>query len=189
MKRTVEYFDQGGPPNTDACIEIVSRWVKEGGRDAVVASTSGQTARKFSEALKGSGVNLVIVTHSVGFKEPGRDEFDPEIRRKVTENGARIYTGTILTHSLETGLSKQFSGIYPTMLIATSLRRLGEGTKVCCEIVMEACDAGLIEEGREVIAAAGTGHGADTVLVLRAAASKRFTELRVLEVLAKPRDW
>ncbi len=52
---------------------------------------------------------------------------------------------------------------------------------------MMAADAGLIPEGEEVIAVAGTGRGADTVAVLRAAPSKRFLDLKVLEILAKPR--
>ena len=73
------------------------------------------------------------------------------------------------------------------MIIAQSLRRFGEGAKVCCEIVMMAVDGGLVPEGEEVLAVAGTGLGADTVMVLKSAASKRFLELRVLEILAKPR--
>ena len=52
---------------------------------------------------------------------------------------------------------------------------------------MMAADAGLIPEGEEIVAVAGTGRGADTVMVIRSAASKRFLELRVLEILAKPR--
>jgi hypothetical protein len=52
---------------------------------------------------------------------------------------------------------------------------------------MMAADAGLIPEEKEVIAVAGTAMGADSVLVIRSAASKRFLELRVLEILAKPR--
>jgi len=38
-----------------------------------------------------------------------------------------------------------------------------------------------------VIAVAGTGYGADTVMVIKSAASKRFLDLKVLEILAKPR--
>jgi len=53
--------------------------------------------------------------------------------------------------------------------------------------VMEACDAGLIPEGEEVVAAAGTGWGADTVALIRSAASKRFLDLHVLEIACKPR--
>ncbi len=72
-------------------------------------------------------------------------------------------------------------------MIAQTLRRFGEGAKVCCEIVLMAADAGLIPESEEVLAVAGTGRGTDTVILIKSAASKRFLELRVLEILAKPR--
>ena len=72
--------------------------------------------------------------------------------------------------------------------MALTLRRLGQGIKVVCEITMEACDAGLVPEGEEILAIAGTGRGADTVAIMRSAASKRFLELKVLEILAKPRE-
>jgi hypothetical protein len=52
---------------------------------------------------------------------------------------------------------------------------------------MMAADAGLIPEGEEVLAIAGTAWGSDTVMVVRSAASKRFFDLKVLEILAKPR--
>lgn len=123
--------------------------------------------------------------HSVGFKEPGKDEFDPVIRKQLTSQGIPIYTGTILTHSLEKSLMDDFRGIYPGYIIANSLRRFGEGTKVA--IVMEACDGGLIQEDAEVISVAGTGYGSDTVLLIKAKPSKRFLHLEVLEILARPR--
>ena len=110
-----------------------------------------------------------------------------ETIEKIRANGAKIYTGTILTHSIETSLSAKFSGIYPAMIIAQALRRFGEGAKVCCEIVMMAVDAGLVPEVEEVLAVAGTGYGSDTVMVIKSAASKRFLDLKVLEILAKPR--
>jgi hypothetical protein len=93
----------------------------------------------------------------------------------------------MLTHSLETSLALKFGGSYPTLIIANALRRFGEGAKVCCEIVMMATNAGLIPEGEEVLAVAGTARGADTVMLIKSAASKRFLDLRVLEILAKPR--
>jgi hypothetical protein len=91
-----------------------------------------------------------------------------------------------LTHSLETALAKQFSGSYPTLLIANTLRRFGQGIKVCCEIVMEAVDGGLVAEGKDVLAVAGTAKGADTVAIIKSAASKRFLDLYVSQVIAKP---
>jgi hypothetical protein len=63
---------------------------------------------------------------------------------------------------------------------------MGEGTKVCAEIVSMACDAGEIESGREVMAVAGTNKGADTALVIRSANSRRFFDLKIIDVIAKP---
>lgn len=187
MKRLVEYFERPGPDHTSRCIEIVRELAVEGVKDFVVASTSGETGLAAARALNGFGVNLVVVGHSVGYKGPNLDEFLPEHVRAIEELGARVYKGTILTHSLETSLAANFGGTHPTLLIANTLRRLGQGIKVCCEIVMEACDAGLLAEDIEVAAVAGTARGADTVALLRSKASKRFLELTVLEILAKPR--
>lgn len=188
MEKMAAYFEKTGKDNTDACLEVVKRALKEGGYNhVVIASTTGETGRLFSEAFKYSGLNLVVITHSAGFKGPNTFEVPDGIMEKIKANGAKVYTGTILTHSIETSLSSKFSGAYPAMIIAQSLRRFGEGAKVCCEIVMMAADSGLIPEGEEVLAVAGTGSGADTVMVLRSAVSKRFLELRVLEILAKPR--
>jgi len=188
MERKVIYFERPGRENTSSCLEAAKQAVKECGyKHIVVATTGGDTGLLFSEAFKDSGINLVVVTHSSGFKEPNIIEISDEAKEKIKANGAKIFTGTILTHSIETALSAKFGGSYPTLIIAQSLRRFGEGPKVCCEIVMMAADAGLIPEGEEVLAVAGTGRGADTVMVLKSAASKRFLDLRVLEILAKPR--
>ena len=75
-------------------------------------------------------------------------------------------------------MAQAFGGTYPTMIVANSLRRLGQGMKVCCEIVMEACDAGLVPENEEVIAVAGTGRGADTVCIIRSKAIEAIFRAR-----------
>ncbi len=188
VEKKVIYFEKTGSENTPACLEVVKKALREGRyKHVVVASTTGETGLLFSGEFKGTDVNLVIVTHSTGFKEPNTHEMPVEMRRKIETNGAKVFTGSMLTHSIETSLVSKFGGTYPTVIIAQSLRRFGEGTKVCCEIVMMAADAGLIPEGQEVLAIAGTAKGADTVMVLKSAVSKRFLDLRVLEILAKPR--
>ena len=108
-------------------------------------------------------------------------------KRAIEEVKGKVLKATILTHSLETSLADQFKGSAPTLLIANTLRRLGQGIKVCCEIVMEAVDAGLIPEGEEVVAVGGTARGWDTVAIIKSAASKRFMQLSVLEIWGKPR--
>ena len=188
MKKTITYFDRPGRENTDVCLEVVQEAIRDYGyRHIVVASTEGDTGLLFARALKGHEINLVVVTHCANFKAAGAVEFRPEVRQELESLGARVHTGTMVTHSIETAFAAKFQGLYPTLIVANSLRRFGEGAKVCCEIVMMAVDAGLIPEGEETLAVAGTGRGADTVMVLKSAASKRFFDLKVLEVIAKPR--
>ncbi len=188
MEKKVAYFEKVGKENTEACLQIVKNAIKDGNyKHLIVASTEGDTGLLFSESLKDSGINIVVVTHSAGFKAANTHEMPSETRKNIESNSAKIYTGTMITHNIETAFASKFQGLYPTTIVAQALRRYGEGPKVCCEIVMMAADAGLIPEGEEVIAVAGTAKGADSVLVIRSAASKRFLELRVLEILAKPR--
>ena len=58
--------------------------------------------------------------------------------------------------------------------------------KVACEITLMAADAGLIRTGEAVLAIGGTGRGADTAVILRAANAQDFFDLRVTEILCKP---
>lgn len=187
IRREVLYFDKVGPENTPACLELLQKAKQEGYRHFVVASTTGDSGVKAARLLCGPEINLVVVGHSVGFRGPNVDEFLPEHQQEIERLGGKVFKGTILTHSLETSIAEMFKGSAPTLLIANTLRRFGHGIKVCCEIVMEAVDAGLIPEGEEVVAAAGTARGWDAVALLRAAASKRFLSLVVLEIWAKPR--
>lgn len=195
--KEIMVFDTPGVKNTSDCIEIASNAIKKDGyKHIVVASTTGKTALAFYDALKvpsanggrkGLDVNLVIVTHSVGFGGPNTDEFDPKIRDRLISAGIPVYTGTILSHSLEKSFMDSFGGIYPAYIIANTLRRFGEGTKVAIEITLEACDAGLIPENEEVLSIGGTARGSDTILAIKTRPSKRFLDLDVLEILARPR--
>jgi len=100
--------------------------------------------------------------------------------------GVQIFTGTILSRGIEASFMKKHQGVYLGYIVAQTLRLLGQGTKVCVEIVVEACDAGLVPEGEDVIAVAGTGKGADTVAIVQAHPSDRFLDVRVRQILAKP---
>ncbi len=188
MERKVIYFERPGRENTEACLDVVKEILSSTDiMHLIVASTTGDTGLLFAEALKETGINLIVVTHCHGFKEPNTIEMPHDVRERIESLGAKVYTGTMITHSLETALAKKFGGVYPTLLVAQSLRRFGEGPKVCIEMVMMAADAGLIPEGEEILTVAGTARGADTVMIIRSAASKRFLDLKVLEILAKPR--
>jgi hypothetical protein len=188
ITREVLYFLKPGPENTENCLNLLDKAVDMGFRHLVVASTTGASGAQAAVRLEASpDVNLVVVGHSVGFKGPNIDEFLEEHHQAISSRGGKVLKATILTHSLDTALAEQFKGVANTLIIANTLRRLGQGLKVCCEIVMEAVDAGLIPEGEEVVAAGGTARGWDTVALIRSAASKRFLQLAVLEIWAKPR--
>ncbi len=191
MDRVVHYFERPGKENTQKCLEIAYFLVIEGFKDIIIATTTGESALKLANHLKErevNNINLIAITHSYGYKEPNTFELLKENREKLLKWGVKIHTATIPTSSIESSLASQFYGVYPTILVAQTLRRLGQGVKVCCDIVMSACDAGLIEEGKEVVAIAGTGYGADTVCIIKSAVSRRFLNLKVLEILAKPRE-
>jgi hypothetical protein len=182
----VRYFDGAGD-HTEECLEIV-RSLAGKYKNIVVATTSGGTGLKFAERLAKKN-NLVVITHSAGFGGPNKNDWDEEKLEKIRKLGAKVHTATILTSSIERSLSDARQGTYPAIIIADTYRTFGQGTKVAVEIVMMATDAGLIPEGDDVLSVAGTGRGADTVLVVRSATSRRFLDLKIREILAKPREW
>jgi hypothetical protein len=55
------------------------------------------------------------------------------------------------------------------------------------ECLLMAADAGQLDMHAEVISIAGTGSGADTAIVCKPAYPRKFYELEIREVLAKPR--
>ncbi len=185
VEKKVAYFKEAGAQNTDALLRIVKEYVeKEGIKDIVVASTTGETGAKASKLFK--DCNVVVVTHCFGFQEPGESELLEEYKREILANGAKIFTGTHALSSAERAIRKDFGTIQTLELIANTLRMMGEGTKVCVEITLMAADAGLIPIDKDVVAIAGTGKGADTALCILPANAARFFSLKIKEVIAKP---
>jgi hypothetical protein len=185
IERKVAYFQNAGKENTDALLRLVKEYVeKEGLKDIVVASTTGETGAKASKIFK--GYNVVVVTHCFGFQQPGENELKENYKREILENGAKLFAGTHALSSVERAIRKNFGTIQPLELIANTLRLMGEGTKVCVEITLMAADAGLIPVDRDVIAIAGTSGGADTALRIKPANASQFFDLKIKEVVAKP---
>jgi hypothetical protein len=188
LERKVVYFRNAGKENTNTLLKIAKEYAeKEDIEDIVVASTTGETGAKAAKIFK--GCNVVVVTHHVGFQKPGETELKEEFKKEILNNGGKIFTGTHALSSVERAMRKDFGTLQPLELIANVLRLMGEGTKVCVEIVLMAADAGLIPVDRDVIAIAGTGRGADTALRIKPANSARFFELKIREVIAKPSNF
>jgi hypothetical protein len=153
----------------------------------VVASTTGTTARAAHAAVKGGDVRLVVVTHNTGFGEEGGQKFPADLRAELEAEGTRVLTGTMVFRSLGRAIRDKTGGDQET-LVASALRVLGEGTKVCAEIAMMAADAGLVPP-EDVVCVAGTGRGADTAAVVRAVPSNKFFDLKIRAYVAKPYEF
>jgi len=187
-KRKTVYFEKAGSQNTKALLKLVKEYAESTEiKDIVVASTWGDTGVAASKLFK--GYNVVVVTHHAGFAELGVQELSEEHRKKILESGAKIFTGTHALSGAERAVRKKFGTLMPLELMANTLRLMGEGTKVCVEIVLMAADAGLIPHDRDVIAVAGSNRGADTALVIKPANSSRFFDLKIREIIAKPREF
>ena len=191
----IVYFDKPGKQNTDEVMHIVKKRAKELGiKKVVVASTVGDTAVKAVNALK--GLQVIIVTHSTGMKEPNTQEFTENNRKKVVAKGGVILTATHafsgISRSMHQALSPEMRQTYVIGdIVANTLRTFGQGMKVACEIATMAADAGLVRTDEYVISIAGTGsleagRGADVAIVLKPANSHLFFEMRVSEILCKP---
>lgn len=174
--------------NTVEVLEIAKKYVENSGiKDIIVATTKGDTGLLASEIF-GKTYNVVVVTHISGFRNNNEQELDEIKRAKIIENGAQVVTGTMVFHNLNDHIrAKGYYTIHN--IIADTLRLFGQGTKVVGEIVMMAADAGLIESEKDVIGIAGTGRGADTVILVKSANSRRMFDLKFKEIIAKPKDW
>jgi uncharacterized protein len=191
VAKTCYFFDKPGTGNTaDAARFSRERAEELGLTTVVVASSSGETAQVFFEALKGSGIQLVVVTHVVGFAKPGEWEFSAGTAQELRTRGVKIVTGTHALSGLERALSRspKIGGGSRTEAIAEALRRVvAIGLKVAVECVLIAADQGAIGIEKEVIAVGGTASGADTVCVIRPAHTADFFSLQVREIVAMPR--
>jgi hypothetical protein len=162
MERTVEYFGEPGRHNTDRTLTLARQRAEEAGiRTLVLASTRGYTAERALALC--AGRKLVVV----GIQ---RERFDPGVSAELGEAGDLIFAAEI-----EYG--------YPAEM-QRAFRRFGQGTKVAVEVVVCAVQVGLVDVGELVVAVGGSGGGADTAYVVRAAWD--FSDVWVSELICKP---
>jgi hypothetical protein len=171
-EKKILYFELPGKQNTNTALELAKeRANKLKINNVILASTSGLTAEKAFETFKAT--TLIIV----GIE---RERFSSELIKNLESEGIQIR------------FSREVKYKYPD-LAKTVLRRFCEGMKVAIQITLIAADEGLIPLDREVIAIAGTTHegkqpgGSDTAIVVKPSTSARFYELKVREIICKPR--
>ncbi|MGP8337794.1 MAG: pyruvate kinase alpha/beta domain-containing protein [Methanosarcinaceae archaeon] len=191
MKRSIIYFDDVGEQNTDKLIDATVKRAEELGiKHVVVASTSGATAIKMAQALKGKNVKLISVTHQYGLSEGGKWDMDDTNHNILNKLGAVVTTQSHLFSGVERAISKRLGGASRIDVISDTLRAVfGKGFKVALEVAMMAADSGHIPVSKdtEIIAVGGTRYGADVALVVRPAHSHEFFSMQVREIIAMPR--
>jgi len=180
------YYEKPGQENTETTLKLAKKRAEELGiKTIVVASTVGDTAVRAMDVFK--GWRVIVVTHVTGMRQPDDQEFEEANKKLVEAKGGIVLT---TTHALG-GLSKTMRNRYNTFvlgeIIADTLRTLGQGIKVVTEIAAMAADAGLVRTDEDIIAIAGSGRGADTAAVVRPAHTHNFFDLKIREILCKPR--
>lgn len=180
------YFPEEGEQNTDRVLELAGERAEALGIDSIlVASTRGETGLKASKLFKGK--TLIVVTHCTGFSSPDVQELTEENRRAIEKEGAAILTCQHALGGLGRAVRKKLGTYEIEEIVAYALRNFGEGMKVAVEIALMAADAGLVRTDEEAIAIGGTSRGADTAIVVKPANAPNFFDLRVKEIICKPR--
>ena len=187
MKKEIYYFEKPGAENTEQTIEIAHKRAKELNIDQiVVASNHGKTAHKTLDAFQDTNIKIVVVTISPSL---GKDwSMEKKIREELEKRGATVLT---TLHALGDDVNDAFATNQGTVAFNTVVRqtlyRFSQGMKVCVEIVLMAAESNSISTDKEVIAIGGTAGGADTAVVIKPAYARKFFNLEVREILAKPR--
>lgn len=179
-------WEKPGRENTEATVKLaVEEAKKRGINHLVIASNTGETVRKALE-IDTDGLQVVCVTHHVGFEGPGVDEMSQETRSFLQSRGVKLLTTTHVLAGIDRAVRQQFGGLWPPEIVAYSLRMLGQGVKVCVEIGIMALDAGLVPYGKDIMAVGGTGRGADTAAVIRPAHSNKLFDTRIVDIICRP---
>jgi hypothetical protein len=180
------YHAQTGKINTEKTLEVAARRADALDVQCVlVASTSGRTGLMAVKLM--TKRNVIVVTHSTGFTRPDYQQLLPDLREQIEAAGARILTCQHAFGGVGRAVRKKLGTYEVDEIMAFTLRTFGEGTKVAIEIALMAADAGLVSTQTPCVSIGGTGEGADTALVLVPAHAQNFFDLKVLEILVKPR--
>lgn len=181
-------FAKPGPENTKNALECAKNDADRLGiKKIVIASTTGSTIKEALLVFDPKKYELICVTHSYNWNEQTFEEFNPVLRKELGTQGVSVVSGTLAFSGVESALLRKFQFFDFVSMFARVLRTIfSDGIKVAIECTLMATDAGIIKQGEDVIAVAGTGHGSDSVCWIKAASTRQFENIRVKAVLAKP---
>lgn len=181
------YFDKPGNQNTEETLGLAAARARELGiTEAVLATSKGDTAYRALKIF--GGLRIVAVTYHCGFKDPFKNVMPENVRAELRRQGVTVVTASHALSGIERSVAARHSGVYPVLLMADTLKLFGQGTKVAVEVAVMAADAGALSGG-DVVSIGGSGRGADTALLLKPAHQNNFFDLRIREIICKPREF
>lgn len=185
VSNSTTYFANRGEMNSIRTIELARERAKKLGiRTMLVASTSGATGALAAKML--SGFDVIVISHSTGFRKPDVQELTEENRKVIEGNHARIFTGAHIFGGINRAIRLKYETYQVDEIIANTLRIFGQGMKVAFEIAMMATDAGLVRTDTPVVCITGTNVGADTAIALLPTHAQTFFDISVIEVICMP---
>ncbi len=182
------YFDEAGKVNTRQTLTAAFERARALGlNEAVIASTTGETALAAVEIF--DKFVITAVTYHCGWREPFQPAMPETARKTLEKAGVRVISASHALSGIERSVAaKQGGGGNPVLLIADTLRLFGQGTKVAVEVTVMAADGGALS-GADMVAVGGSSRGADTALILKPAHQNNFFDLRIREIVCKPRHF
>ena len=187
VESRIFYFTEKGAVNTDKTLDIVLACCEERGiKKIVVASSTGKTALKL-QAKANPSIEIIAVTFGAGSKYVEEVKEFAGNRSLLEEKGVRIVKGIhALSATERTFENKYRSGFIPLNIVADTLRMFSQGMKVCVEVAVMAAEHGFINPEEDVVVAGGSGHGADTAVVMRAGYAASMFDTKLKAVLCMP---
>jgi len=183
----VFYFEKKGSVNTDRTLETALACCEEKGiRKIVVASSTGKTALLARDKAK-SSIEVIGVTYSAGSKYREEVEEFNRNRETMIKKGIQVVRGLHALSATERAFENKYkSGLLPLNIVADTLRMFSQGMKVCVEVAVMAAEAGFITPDEEVVVVGGSGHGADTAVIMKPAYAGSMFETKFRAVLCMP---
>jgi len=189
LEKTILYCDSTGGENTELVLAAAKKRIKELKiRDVVVATNHGGTAIRAKEVFADPMLNIVAVGICEGYRENGWCFSEVEKKRLEKAGIKPLVASHVLGDGVASSFTEKSGGKSIEEIVRDTLYRFGQGMKVCVEVSLMAADAGLVKMDREVMAIAGTSSGTDTCIIVKPAYPRKFYELEIREIVAKPRS-
>jgi uncharacterized protein len=180
------YFAKMGKENTEVTMELARKRALELNiKTIIVASTGGETGVRAVKFFK--GFKIVVVGHACGSRTPNVQEMSEKNISEIKAGGGYIVTAGHALAGIDRAIRRKFNTYEVSEIIANTLRTFSQGMKVAVEIAMMAADNGVARTDEEVVSIGGTGHGADTAVVLGPVNTQDFFDIAIKEIICKPR--